>query len=358
MGKTSNILSIAKRQWIWLKWPVALALLSYLFWTHRQDLIELRSREIRWPALGFAFLLCGGSIVLTFFRWYLLVWAQDFPFKLGDALRLGFIGYLLNYVMPGAAGGDIVKAGLIAAEQQSRRGVAAATVLLDRLLGMLALFMVGAFAALFQDQALLNNRYVRIIVAVLCGGSVAGVIGLGAMLHPAVPRSRWLARLVRIPKIGAVFGSLTNAIVLYQNRRGVVLASVIVSIIGHFGMLSSFYFCAQALQLGIAAPGYWAHLLLIPGAELAAVALPLPGGVGVLEGAVKFCYGLANEAAGLPVAASVAEGAGFATAVAYRVVTVLVASIGAGYYLTARKKIDQVRQEEALSTNDDGCPKP
>ncbi|MGE3317364.1 MAG: hypothetical protein AB7O26_19790, partial [Planctomycetaceae bacterium] len=71
-----------------------------------------------------------------------------------------------------------------------------------------------------------------------------------------------------------------------------------------------------------------------------------------------FCYGLANEAAGLPVAASVAEGAGFATAVAYRVVTVLVAAIGAGYYLTARKRIDSVRAtEEALSTSDEKSTK-
>ncbi|MGE3316791.1 MAG: lysylphosphatidylglycerol synthase transmembrane domain-containing protein, partial [Planctomycetaceae bacterium] len=291
MSKTSDFITFAKRQWGWLKWPIALGLLAYLFWTHRQDLAELRSREIRWPALVMAFALCGGSIVLTFYRWYLLVWAQDFPFKVADALRLGFIGYLFNYVAPGAAGGDIIKAGLIASEQQSRRGVAAATVLLDRLLGMLALFMVGAFAALFQEQSLLNDRYVRIIVAVLCGGSVAGLLGLAILLHPAVPRSRWLAWLIRVRRIGPIFGSLTNAIILYQNRRGIVIASVLVSIVGHFGMLSSFYFCAQALQLGNAAPGYWAHLLLIPGAELAAVALPLPGGVGVLEGAVKFCYG-------------------------------------------------------------------
>jgi uncharacterized membrane protein YbhN (UPF0104 family) len=354
MANAQNFINVAKRQWRWLKWPVALGLLSHLFWTHRADLAELQTREIRWPALVMAFALCGGSITLTFYRWYLLVWAQDFPFKLSDALRLGFIGYLFNYVAPGAAGGDIIKAGLIASEQQSRRGVAAATVLLDRLLGMLALFMVGAFAALFQDQALLNDKYVKIIVAVLCGGSVAGLLGLAVLLHPAVPRSRWLAKLVQIPKIGPVFGGLANAILLYQNRRGVVIASVLVSIVGHFGMLSSFYFCAQALQLGAAAPGYWAHLLLIPGAELAAVALPLPGGVGVLEGAVKYCYGLANEAAGFPVSASVAEGAGFATAVAYRVVTVLVAAIGAGYYLTAKKKIDSVRHEEEVRIEEEG----
>jgi uncharacterized membrane protein YbhN (UPF0104 family) len=173
------------------------------------------------------------------------------------------------------------------------------------------------------------------------GGTAAGLLGLCAMLHPMVPRSRWLNRLVRLPKIGGAFGSVINAILLYQNQRRVLFISVAVSIVGHFGMLSSFYFCAQALQADNAAPGYWAHLLLIPGAELAAVALPLPGGVGVLEGAVQFCYGIANEASGLAVDPKAAAAAGFATAVAYRVITIVIAAIGAGYYLTARRKISE-----------------
>ncbi len=349
MSSQHGLLSAFKRHWVWVKWPVALALLGYLFWTHRDDLAALRTREILWGNLAFAFVLCGGSIMLTFYRWYLLVWAQEFPFKVGDALRIGFIGYLLNYVAPGAAGGDIIKAGMIAAEQKSRRGIAAATVLLDRILGMLALFMVGAFAALFQSKALLRHEHVRIIVAVLCGGSAAGVVGLCVVMHPAIPRSRWINRLVHIPKIGAAIGSVINAIRLYQNRRMVMVACVLVSIFGHIGMLSSFYFCAKALQPGAAAPGYWAHLLLIPGAELAAVALPLPGGVGVLEGAVQFCYEMANDAAGMTVEASAAAGAGFATAVAYRAITIIVAAIGAGYYLTARRKIEETLQEAKLT---------
>ena len=351
MNNLQSLLASIKRQWVWLKWPVALGLLGYLFWTHRDDVAALRTRSIRWEDLALAFVLCGGSITLTFYRWYLLVWAQEFPFKVGDALRLGFIGYLSNYVGPGAAGGDLFKAGMIAAEQTSRRGIAAATVLLDRILGMLALFLVGAFATLFQNPSLLEHHYVRIIVAVMWGGSAAGLLGLCVMLHPAVPRSSWLNRLVKLPKVGGAIGGIVNAVILYQHRRRVVIISVAVSIVGHFGMLSSFYFCARALQLGSAAPGYWEHLLLIPGAELAAVALPLPGGVGVLEGAVQFCYGIANESAGFLVESSVAEGAGFATAVAYRVITIVVAAIGAGYYLTARRRI-----AESLHEADDGAP--
>jgi hypothetical protein len=345
---SNHPLSRLKGIWGWLKWPVALVLLSYLFYKNWPTLAELRRRELLWGYLAIAFCLSGTSILLTFYRWYLLVWAQDFPFRVRDAMRLGFIGVIFNYVGPGLAGGDLVKAGMIAAEQKSRKGVAAATVLLDRILGLLALFQVGSLAAFFQDPALLENGIVRICVAVLWCGSLAGSAGVGLMLIPAVPRSRGIAWLTRLPKVGKMIGGLVNAMLLYQSRGRILIAAILISIVGHFGMLSSFYFCSRAIQAGSAAPGYWAHLLLIPGAEVAAVFVPTPAGVGALEGGVELWYGIANEAAKVPVSAAAAKGAGLATAFAYRAITLLVAAIGAGYYLTSRSEIKRV-----LAENDD-----
>ena len=279
-----------KKNWNWLKWPVALLLLAYLFYSNRQALADLAARPKDWFYLVVAFVLCTAAMMLTFYRWYLLVWAQDFPFTLRDALRLGYIGYLFGYVAPGSAGGDIVKAAMIATEQKSRKGVAAATVLLDRILGVLALFMVGALATFFQDPRLLQNGVVRTCVALLWGGSAGGMLGLIVMLHPAFPRSRILRRLVRLPKVGRLIGGLVNAVLLYQQRRAVLVATVLISIVGHFGTLSSFYYCALAINAGNAAPGYWTQLLLIPIAELFAFIVPVPGGIGVLEGAIGDYY--------------------------------------------------------------------
>src|SRR5262249_38520042 len=56
----------------------------------------------------------------TFWRWYVLVRAQDLPFRLSDAFRLGFIGYFFNTFLPGSIGGDFVKAACIAREQSRR----------------------------------------------------------------------------------------------------------------------------------------------------------------------------------------------------------------------------------------------
>jgi uncharacterized membrane protein YbhN (UPF0104 family) len=108
---------VLKRNWFWLKWLVALALLGYLFYAYRGQLANLLARRPNWIDLAVALLVVAASITLTFYRWYLLVWAQEFPFTVKDALRLSFIGYACNFVGPGSAGGDLIKAGLIATEQ-------------------------------------------------------------------------------------------------------------------------------------------------------------------------------------------------------------------------------------------------
>ena len=50
--------------------------------------------------------------------------ALGIPFTLRNAFRLGFMGYLLNFVGPGAVGGDLFKAYFVASDQKSRRAEA------------------------------------------------------------------------------------------------------------------------------------------------------------------------------------------------------------------------------------------
>jgi uncharacterized protein (TIRG00374 family) len=335
-----QVFHLLKQNWTLLKWPVALLLLAYLYYSNRPALAELAGRPKNWFYLLLAFVLCSGAMLLTFYRWYLLVWAQDFPFTIRDALRLGYIGYLFGYVAPGAAGGDVFKAGMIAAEQTSRKGVAAATVLLDRILGVLALFMVGAFAMLFQDPRILQNAVVKTCVIFLWVGTAGGVVGLSIMLHPAFPRSRFLRRLIQLPKVGNLIGGLVNAVLLYQQRRAILVLTVLISIVGHFGTLSSFYFCGLAINAGKAAPGYWTQLLLIPMAELFAFVVPVPGGVGAQEWGIGYYYQIANIALGVVgVTPEEAFAAGFAAALANRLATIVIVAIGAGYYMMARGEI-------------------
>lgn len=316
-----------------IKWLIALGIVGYLVYQNGDQFERLWNGPIHWNFLIAAFFLCGSSIILTFYRWYLLVVALNFPFRFSDALRLGFLGYLFNYVSPGAVGGDLVKALLMAREQQGRRSVAVATILLDRILGLMGLLMVGAGATLLVADDIQRRE---LIVKVLWGGSIAGLTGLVVMLHPSTPDSWWMKLLIRIPKLGTIISDIADGISLYQQRRAIVALTVVLSVIGHFGIISSFYCCARVVASPAETPSYVTHLLLIPLAEIVGVIVPVPGGVGALEAAVQESYRLAGAIPGI----------GLLAAGAYRVTTILVAAIGSVYYLASKRQIQELLAEE------------
>ncbi len=323
-----------KRHWAWAKWLVALGMMAFVLWKHREGVSKLAQQPLHWPSLLAAFCLCSGAIVLTFLRWYLLVWAQGFAFHVRDALRLGFIGYLFNFVGPGSVGGDVVKAALIAKEQPSRRTTAIATVLLDRILGLLALFVIGACAACPQWETIREQSELKGVVWLLAGGSVAGLIGLALMLIPVVMRLGLWKFFTQLPAVGKPIGELIEGVRLYQTRPGVLMAALGISLLGHFGIISAFYFSARSVGGGAFVPSYLSHLFFIPAAEFIGVVLPVPGGIGPLEWAVERFYHHSGAA----------DGTGILTCLAYRAVTLAVALIGAGYYLTARREIAAAMQ--------------
>jgi uncharacterized membrane protein YbhN (UPF0104 family) len=325
-----------KHHWVWGKWVVATTLLSVVIWQNHEGIFQITQQPLDWSSLLTAFVLCGGAIILTFVRWFWLVQALGFSFGLRDALRLGFIGYLLNFVGPGAVGGDLLKATLLAKEQPGRRATAVATVLLDRILGLLALFVIGACAAIPLWGQIRTQAESKAALGLFLLGSVGGGIGVTLMLIPAFVRSRFWRLLARIPLAGKLIAELLGGVQLYQSRPRVLFAALGISVVGHFGMISSFYFAARAISGTLFMPDYLSHLFFIPAAEFVGVVAPVPGGVGALEWAVERFYQQAHAQVGT----------GIMTCVAYRVITLTVAMIGAGYYLTSRREIDQALHAE------------
>ena len=58
-------------------------------------------------------------------------------FSFRDAVRLGFIGNIFNLVIPGAVGGDVIKAAFLCRMQPDKKPQAVASMVLDRILGLL-----------------------------------------------------------------------------------------------------------------------------------------------------------------------------------------------------------------------------
>ena len=268
----------------WLKWLLAIGLLAALFWLNRETLAGLQERQLRWEFALAGFFCILAAILSTHVRWYLLVWAQEFQFPLKEAVRLGFLGYVSNYVAPGAIGGDAIKAVMIARQQESRRAVAVATIVLDRMLGLLALLVMGSAVWLIQSEQT-QHRVFRTVAGAFFTGALIGLFLLGVSLHTRLLRAGWLQRCIGWKFVGRLLGELLGSVALYQARARVLWWTLALSLAGHAAMLTGFYCCARAVNPAESIPDFPAHLLFMPAAELAGMIPLFPGGLGALEGA-------------------------------------------------------------------------
>ena len=263
-------------------------------------LVEVFSRPINpWPFALACALWCV-SLLLTFVRWYLLVRAQDLPFTLRNAIRLGLVSYYFNSILPGSVGGDILKAVAVAREQ-SRRTVAVATILIDRVIGLWALAWLvalagGVFWAL-GNPYLLYNESLKMIVR-LTAGIVVGSAAVWSLmgLLPADRAEAVAVWLERVPKLGGPLAELWRAGWLYRRKKTAVAVALGMTLVGHAGWVVIFHLCVSAFP-DLDSATLPEHFLIVPVGMTAQALFPLPGGVGGGEAAYGWLYTLLGKAA-------------------------------------------------------------
>lgn len=290
--------------WTAFKYLLAAALLALVvwwYWGHPQNPDDrglgyvwqrhaVRGELIDYGSLALAFVFFAAAVPITMVRWWVLVRAQDLPFTLGNAMRLGFLGFFFSAFLPGSVGGDLVKAAGIA-RGQSRRTVAVATVVMDRLIGLWGLFWVVALiGGGFWLAGGLGGRAEgpsKLIVGAALAVVAASVVVWLLMGRLSDARATGLAdRLEKLPKVGGSVAELWRAVWMYRKRQGSVIIALVLSLIGFMGFIPSFYYGARAL-IGAsdanAIPTLLQHFLLVPIGLVVQAAVPLPGGIGAGE---------------------------------------------------------------------------
>jgi uncharacterized protein (TIRG00374 family) len=285
------------------QYGLGLGLLAYVVWSNwgaspgnpNSGLANALQKPIQWAPFALATVVCGLSLLLTFYRWFLLVRAQHLPFTFHDALRLGLIGYFFNTFLPGSVGGDILKAAFIAREQ-SRRTVAVATVLFDRVVGLWALVWLVALlgvtfwamdSPIFHDTAKLQaGERLQTLVVYSVGIAVGSVVVWGLLgLLPDRRARRFAGRLESIPKVGHPLAELWRAVWMYRQQSKAVFAALALSLVSHTGFVLTFHYAAQTFQEPGApgVPSLTEHCLIVPVGLTVQALAPTPGGAGFGE---------------------------------------------------------------------------
>ncbi len=313
-----------------LKVAISAGLLAYLIIGAKESFGKLAGYEKNWSLAALALALALAMVLITFVRWWMLVRVLGLPLRIWDALRLGFLGYLFNFVSLGNVGGDLFKAIFLARDHPGRRTLAVASVVVDRVLGLYALFLVAAGAVLVQRSWQSSQVQLQALAWGALTAAALGTAGLLVVFAPLTTQGRFARWVSGVPVAGPVLARALDALAIYRRRWPVLVVATVMS----FGVHGCSTLCVFTLSraLGVEAPGPGEHFLVVPLAVLAG-ALPLPlSGLGAMEAAMEFLY-LQHP--------GVLRGTGLVVSLAFRAVTLVVAGIGIVYWLANRAWVAQ-----------------
>ncbi|OFX05019.1 MAG: hypothetical protein A3E78_00790 [Alphaproteobacteria bacterium RIFCSPHIGHO2_12_FULL_63_12] len=223
-----------------------------------------------WLGVFGGFIL-GHAMSAAKWRW-MIGGAVSYP----RALKAHFAGLAANLAMPGVAGGDIVRAGLVMKGSQKKTALAIGSFA-DRLIDTASLIVISAIGAFWLGaRAGVHPTGLALIAAATIGAGVAGVFLLK-------PIARMMRKLAPAGKFGAILNDVADAAEEMSTRRGALIGCAAISIIVQFGFSILNALIAQNIGAGTSIAAW---VFAWPLAKLVAT-LPISfGGLGVREASI------------------------------------------------------------------------
>jgi hypothetical protein len=235
-----------------------------------------------WFAAAIAGYFFGLAILAIRLQWVFKV--QDIRMTFRECYHLGFVGLFYNLLLPSSVGGDVAKA-VYAYKHSGKKIESATSILLDRLLGFVALIIMATIGLLcFSKEA--ESAYIDFAVFGACGVLTFAIAFFTSQrfarlfkgLARFIPSKKWKMQLVEI--YHAIYG--------YRHHRGAVLIAILLSFVGQAVFISMNYWISLSIGADI---NFWKFFILIPVISIVSMA-PSIGGFGVSELATLSLFSL------------------------------------------------------------------
>ena len=307
---------------ILLKLFVTIGLFYIIFTQVEINSVVNAFSDLNWYWVLGVVLVYPVRLVLQTTRWQILLKDHGADVPVWILLKRNWIGRFLSNFLPGRMGGDIYRVfGHI--DFAVDKSTLASSVILDRLLGIVALLTYVCVAGALQAGVVMQAGM----------GSLMAVSGLGILL--IVPwflthaPSKWLLKMSnRLPdgKPKKVALSLVNALIEGTQKKSTMVYAFLISVIFHLLSAVASYFSLRAMGYDVS---FVSVILIIPLVNLIAQAPISLNGLGLREGAFTLLF----TAIGVPAAVSVGA------ALIDRFVAVLMSLIGGGMYYSKLSKM-------------------
>ena len=277
-------------------WRILLLFLAFslLRVTLRSSGADLKGElsRAKWHYLLLAFASNFLIQALAAWRWSLLMSVQQMHLPYFSAFKLTMAGNFFNIAIPGAVSGDLLKVAYAGQLFGGRKTEIFLTVLLDRVLGLFAMFIAAALATLlylpqlpafWRDQRLPSLALIAVNLG--CLGLWLGYVLV--VRNQRFTRNRFFTFIIRALRfltpafLQGLLARLRAAFELYRQDSKVLSKHVAYSTLVHFANALTLFFLGRAL--GEKAMSFIEYCLATQVANTTGL-LPLtPGGIGIRD---------------------------------------------------------------------------
>jgi hypothetical protein len=259
-----------------LRAGLGVAVVAVLLWRYdARPIFRILSREKSAYFAAVVVLYVAGQAMCAY-RWQLLAAILKVRGRYSEFLAYTFVGMFTNLFVPGLLAGDAARS-VYLGRRYGRMGEAIASVVADRGVGLIGLFWLAAFAAIFLNFAPLPSSIITPTVAV-------GAITLAGFL--AAPL---VARMIHLmPRPLRRAGGLVAP---YLHHPAALLPAIALSIVLQITLAAGVYLLAVGLGMTVPLSLF---ILCVPIANVFASLPVTMNGLGIRESAYLVLFGAAG----------------------------------------------------------------
>ena len=298
-----------------LKAMISLGLMTYLFYRFLSDphdrealLTSLTTANYWYLLLALTFFMI--AVIMNAIKWFILLRAQNIPVPLRVIMNYTFVGAFFNNFLPANVGGDVMR-GFDLAHYTERGTEAAVSVIVDRIIGLVAFMFTAVMAAFVAVNIAPANQaaHKTVLAANLAQIEVIAIISMGVIMSGfAVMLSHRLRQLIGkifmiklLRPLQPIYRHISDAFGAYRRQYGALGWAFVIGVITV--LLTGLVDIAIVAGLhGEIAPIY--IFLMNPIIAVALIAPVSIGGLGTGSALYVYFYGLVGVSETLAFALS------------------------------------------------------
>jgi uncharacterized protein (TIRG00374 family) len=253
--------------------------------------LNVLTMNVPWLVLG---ALCFiPTLLIVSWRWRMLLRVHDVRMRFWRILELTMIGQFFSTVGVGTTGGDVFKIFYVTKAVPQQKAAVAFTVVVDRVIGLIALLLFGAVLSATQLPLLLSRpgtaKLTYTFYFFVVGGLTASIL---ASLGPVLLQNAKLRSLLDPLLSGRRRASLFAAYERSARAFGTNVTALIASLPSHASTTMMAYCVLRAMNLNHKIPDLVAFCAIIAMVNML-IALPIAiSGIGVRESLFTWFFAL------------------------------------------------------------------